>query len=328
VQEVVEKKEDEIVELTPIILTYVESQTAGSPTDEKVKWTHLRPFDIATYLKNECQLNVSHGCIKRILKADGYVRRKPIKCLATGSSKHRAEQFRIINFLVAVFTDMPHNPIISIDTKKKEPLGRLTRNEQVLTKKDEIPEVFSSDYSFLATGRVIPHGIFDVKLNKGYISLGTSYETADFVIDNLRWWWLNFGELNYPDASHILIFSDCGGANSYRHHRYKMLLQKLAKELGIRIVMAHYPPYCSKYNPIERKLFSHVHRTIKNTILINLKQVKELIMKTSTSKGLTVEVRIVDKLYPLKQPSNKEDIDEKRIFRHPVLPQFSYTITP
>ena len=92
--------------------------------------------------------------------------------------------------------------------------------------------------------------------------------------------------------------------------------------------MAHYPPYCSKYNPVERKLFSHVHRTIKNTILIDLQQVKELISKTSTTKGLRVEVRIVDRSYPLKQPSDKDDIDEKRIFRHPVLPQFSYTLTP
>ena len=311
-----------------MVLGYVVGQTAGSPTDEKVKWTHLRPCDIAAHLKKEHQLTVSHGCIKRILKKDGYIRRKPIKCIATGSSEHRAEQFRVIAFLVAVFNDMEHNPIISIDTKKKEPLGQLTRNEQVLTKKGEIPEVFSSDYSFLASGRVIPHGIFDIKLNKGYISLGNSSETADFVIDNLRWWWLNFGEPNYLGATHILIFGDCGGANSYRHHRYKVLLQKLAKELGIRIVMAHYPPYCSKYNPVERKLFSHVHRTIKNTILIDLQQVKELISKTSTTKGLRVEVRIVDRSYPLKQPSDKDDIDEKRIFRHPVLPQFSYTLTP
>jgi Rhodopirellula transposase. len=267
-------------------------------------------------------------CIKRILKKDGYVRRKPIKCLAIGESKYRAEQFRIVLFLIAVFNDMEHNPILSIDTKKKEPLGKLTRNEQVLTKKDQIPEVFSSDYSFLANGRAIPQAIYDVKLNKGYISIGNSYETADFIIDNLRWWWLNFGQYHYQDATNILILSDCGGANSYRHHRFKVLLQKLAKEINIKIVMAHYPPYCSKYNPIERRLFSQVHRTIKNTILMNLRQVKELMSKTSTSTGLTVQVRIVDKLYPLKMPSNKEDIDEKRILRHPVLPQFSYTILP
>jgi len=306
----------------------VACQTAGSPTDETVKWTHLRPCDIAAHLKKEHKITVPHGCIKRILKNDGYVKRKPLKCIATGRSMHRSEQFRIILFLVAIFKDMEHNPILSIDTKKKEALGQLTRKEQVLTKKGQIPRVFSSDYSFLATGKAIPQAIFDIKLNRGYISIGNSYETADFIVDNLRWWWTGFGQYHYQDATHILILCDCGGANSYRHYRFKVLLQRLAWEIGIRIVIAHYPPYCSKYNPIERKLFSHVHRTIKETILTDLQQVKELMSKTSTAKGLTVEVRIVDKFYPLKQPSNKDDIDEKRILRHPVLPQFSYTLIP
>ncbi len=314
--------------MTEWVLGYVNTQTAGSPTDGEVKWTHLRPFDIAGYLKKEHGVKVSHGCIKRILKNDGYVKRKPIKSLATGSSPHRAEQFRIVMFLVALFNDMEHNPILSIDTKKKEALGKLSRNESVLTKIEAILKVFSSDYSFLANGKAIPQGILDKKLNKGYISIGNSHETAAFVVDNLRWWWDTFGQHQYQDATHILILCDCGGANSYRHHLFKVLLQRLAREIGIRIVVCHYPPYCSKYNPIERKLFSHVHRTIQNTILVELNQVRELMAKTATSKGLTVEVRIVDKFYALKQPSNKEDIDEKRILRHPVLPQFSYTLIP
>jgi len=279
-------------------------------------------------LKEEYQLKVSHRCIKRILKTEGYVKRKPLKCIPIGASKHRSEQFRIVLFLTAVFNDMDNNPILSIDTKKKEYLGQLTRNEQVLTKKDEIPKVFTSDYSFLAKGRAIPQAIYDVKLNKGFISIGNSYETADFIVDNLRWWWLQFGQYHYQDATQWLILSDCGGANSYRHHRFKVLLQGLAKELGIKIVMAHYPPYCSKYNPIERKLFAHVHRTIKETILTDLEQVKRLMAKTSTTKGLSVKVRIVDRMYPLKQPSKKEHINEKKILRHPILPQFSYTLLP
>ncbi|MFT5748208.1 MAG: hypothetical protein ACI920_003602, partial [Saprospiraceae bacterium] len=114
----------------------------------------------------------------------------------------------------------------------------------------------------------------------------------------------------------------------YRHHLFKVLLQKLASEIGLKIIVARYPPYCSKYNPIERQLFSHVQRTIKNTILTDLEQVEELISKTSHSKGLTTVVRVVKKMYPLKQPSNKEDIDEKRILRHPELPKFSYTVLP
>lgn len=266
--------------------------------------------------------------MKRILKNDGYVRRKPAKVIATKHSKHRQEQFRILSLLKAIFMNMPHNPILSIDTKKKEILGQLTRNETVLTKKNQIPRVFSSDYSFLKMGKAIPHGIYDVKLNKGYLTIGTSNETADFIIDNLRNWWYNHGQAFYQNATQIMLLCDCGGSNSYRHHRFKVLLQQLAREIGLKIVVVHYPPYCSKYNPIERKLFSHVHRTIKHTILYTPHQVKDLMAKTHTAMGLEVKVRLVDKFYPLKQPSNKKDIDEKRILRHPTLPQFSYTLLP
>lgn len=305
----------------------ISARTAGSPTDERVKWTDLHPREIQDLLLERHEIHCSRQVIKRILKANGYVKRKPIKSLATGKSPHRAEQFRILCFLVALFEDMDNNPILSIDTKKKERLGQLTRNEQLLTHKDEAVNVYSSDYGFLATGRVIPHGIFDVKLKKGYMTLGDSNETADFIIDNLRWWWLNFGKQYYANATHILILCDSGGANGHRHHRFKVLLQLLAKELGIKFVIVHYPPYCSKYNPIERKLFCHVHRTIQNTILTDLEQVQKLMSKT-TCDGLSVVVRIVRKKYLLKQPSNKEDIDEKRILRHPTLPQLSYTILP
>lgn len=294
----------------------------------------MSPQEIQNLLLENHEISCSKQVIKRLLKSNGYacpeisvVKRKPIKSLATGHSPHREEQFRILCFLVTLFNDMEHNPILSIDTKKKERLGQLTRNEQLLTHKEEEVTVYSSDYGFLATGRAIPHGIFDVKLKKGYITLGDSNETADFIIDNLRWWWLNFGKYHYPDATHLLILCDSGGANGHRHHRFKVLLQQLAKELEIKFVILHYPPYCSKYNPIERKLFCHVHRTIRNTILIDLEQVQQLMNKT-TCKGLTVIVRIVRKQYLLKQPSNKIDIDEKRILRHPVLPQFSYTILP
>ena len=161
----------------------------------------------------------------------------------------------------------------------------MTRNETILAHPSGVPKVFSSDYSHLATGKAILQGVFACKLNKGYITIGDSHETAAVIIDNLRWWWNGFGIHNYPQATHLLLLCECGGANGYRYHLFKVLLQSLASELGIRIVVSHYPPYCSRYNPIERKLFSYVHRTIKNTILTDLEQVKSLMPKTSHTKG-------------------------------------------
>jgi len=244
--------------------------------------------------------------------------------IAIGKSPDRAAQFEIIFIIVALFMNMEHNPIIWIDTKKKEVLGQLTGNQPVLSNGNKAPD--DDDFSFLATGKAIPDGIFDIKLNKGYISIGNSHETAHFIIDNLDWWWQNYGKYLYPKVTTILILCDSGGANGHRHHLFKKCLQDWAKKIDKRLIIAHYPPYCSKYNPIERKLFAQVHRTIKHTILDDPEQVKSLIMKTSTKKGLSVEVRINDEFYPIKELSRLEDIDEKRILRHPTLPKLSYTI--
>ena len=298
------------------------------PTDETIKWTHLRYCDIALYLQKSYQAEVETDCIKRILYLNGYRKRKPAKTLATGASPDRSEQFRIISFLLALFRLMGENPIISIDTKKKEVLGVLTRNETVFTKGDEPIRVYDHDYPYLGSGKVIPHGIYDMKLNEGYLSLGNSHETAGFVVDNLEWWWETFGKYEYPKATRILILCDSGGANGHRHHLFKKCLQKLARKIDKKLVIAHYPPYCSKYNPIERRLFAQVQRTIKETILTDLDQVKELMEKTVTTTGLRVEVRINEKYYPLKQPSKAEEVDNKRILRHPTLPKLSYTILP
>ena len=207
-------------------------------------------------------------------------------------------------------------------------LGTLTRDEAVITKGEELIPVYDHDYSYLGTGKVIPHGIYDLKLNEGYLSLGNSHETAGFVVDNLEWWWETVGKYEYPQATRILILCDSGGANGYRHHLFKKCLQELARKINKKLVIAHYPPYCSKYNPIERRLFAQVHRTIKEVILTDLEQVKTLMQKTATKTGLSVEVRINKKYYPLKQPSKAEEVDENRILRHPTLPKLSYTILP
>jgi len=288
----------------------------------------LQPRDISKHLKDNNNIDVSNNQIKRILKESGYCKRKPIKSLATGKSPYREEQFRIILFITSLFIIMKHNPMISIDTKKKEQLGQLTRNEAVICK-DGIPvDVYDHDYSYLATGKAIPHGIYDIGLNKGYITIGNSHETAAFVVDNLKWWWQEHGSKEYPQTTTILIFCDCGGANGYRHHLFKKLLQDFAKEIGLRILVVHYPPYCSKYNPIERRLFSQVHKTIQGVLLSDIQQVKELMNKTNTSTGLTVIVRVVEKDYPIGELSDKKDINQKRILHHPELPNFSYTILP
>lgn len=191
----------------------MEENTAGSPTAETIKWTPVRHCDIAAHLQRSYQAEVGTECIKRILYENGYRKRKPAKNLAIKASPDRGEQFRIISFLTALFMLMEDNPIISIDTKKKEVLGTLTRNEKVLAKGEKAVPALDHDYLHLGTGKAIPHGIYDVKLNEGYLSLGSSHERAEFVVDNLDWWWATVGKYEYPKATRILILCDSGGAN-------------------------------------------------------------------------------------------------------------------
>lgn len=311
------------------ILSIVEPHTAGSPVDDKVKWTYLKAREIAESYENRYGKSISHQLVKRILRQVGYVRRKPSKSIAIGKSPLREEQFQMIFFLIALFCDMKNNPIISIDTKKKERLGLLTRGQPLLSNK-KVP-LYDHDFDYLAEGKVVPQAIYDPQVNEGYITIGTNHETAAFIIDNLIWWWKSFGIYLYPKATHILILCDCGGANSYRHHAFKKELLRGAKIIGKNLVIAHYPPYCSKYNPIERRLFPHVQKTLDGTILTSHEQVKTLFQRTKTNnknEPLSVEVRIEPKHYDIGLKVSKEEVDWNRIYKHPDLPQFNYLIKP
>jgi len=202
----------------------------------------------------------------------GFKYRKLNKNLATGFNAKRDEQFKIIFELIATMS--LDSPVLSIDCKKKERLGNLYRAGKCYSTA-AIP-VYDHDYHYLSEGSVIPHGIYDLSRNEGYISIGNSHETAEFIADNLLWWWDNFGIHSYPNARSILILCDSGGGNSYRHHAFKEQILILAKKIGLDIIICHYPPYASKWNPIEHRLFCHVHNAIQGVVFSDYKIVKEL----------------------------------------------------
>lgn len=303
---------------------FIDRHKAGSPTEPLVYWIHLKPKEIANQFKAETELVVSHGSVKNLLRELGYSYRKQSKQLATGSYAHRHEQFEIIANLVLLMS--LKSPVISIDCKKKERLGNLYRAGKCYS--TAAIKVYDHDYDNLATGKVIPHGIYDLQANRGYMSIGKSAETADFIIDNLRWWWTEYGIHEYPDAKNILILCDAGGGNSHRHHIFKIRLLQLSRELGLSFIVAHYPPYASKWNPIEHRLFCHVHQAIQGIVFSDYQIVKELFEKTSTQSGLTVIVRLNLQDYAVGIKADKTLIDEKRIRFNPVIPNLSYRIYP
>jgi len=273
-------------------------------------------------LANEQSIKVSAGFVKRVLKEQGYKYRKLSKNLATGEFAERDAQFKIIFHLVAIMS--LDSPVISIDCKKKEVLGTLYRDGKLYTTAPL--KVYDHDYLNLSEGKVIPHGIFDLQLNRGYISIGNSHETASFIGDNLLWWWENYGIHNYPDAKSVLILCDAGGGNSYRHHAFKKQLLELAQLTGIDFIVCHYPPYASKWNPIEHRLFAHMHQAMQGVIFTDYNIVKELIGKTKTKTGLKVVVRLNLGMYPTKIKTDKSELDFRRIQFNEQIPKLSYRI--
>lgn len=304
------------------LCAFIDKHKAGSPTDPKVFWIHFKPPEIARLFLEQTDIKVSHSLVKRILKQQGFGYRKLSKNIATGDYAQRNAQFKIIFDLVALMS--LDTPVISIDCKKKERLGNLYRAGKLYCTAPV--EVFDHDYHNLSQGAVIPHGIYDLQRNEGYMSVGCSYESADFIKDNLLWWWDNYGIHHYPDTKSILILCDAGGGNSYRHHAFKKQMLLLSELIGIDIVICHYPPYSSKWNPIEHRLFCHVNRAMQGVVFSDYELVKELIAKTTTDTGLKVHVRLNLKHYQKGKKTHKEEVDFSRIQFNQNIPELSYKI--
>jgi hypothetical protein len=218
------------------------------------------------------------------------------------------------------------NPVISVDTKKKERLGNLYRDGQLYCLEAEV--VYDHDYAHLSEGTVIPHGIYDLKYNDAMINIGTSADTSEFSCDSIKRWWKKIGCRRYRGATSLLILLDCGGSNSYRHHVFKEALQSLVSDIGIEIRVSHYPPYASKWNPIEHRLFPHISRAISGVVFKSYGLVKELIENTRTEGGLRVTANIIDKVYEKGKKACSNIYDNGTIIFDTVLGQLNYKIIP
>lgn len=237
----------------------------------------------------------------------------------------RNEQFENIATLKARYL-AAGEPVISIDTKKKEHIGNFYRPGSLYTK--ATIETYDHDFTSFAEGIVIPHAIYDLRHNTGYINIGTSHDTSAFACDSVRQWWYAQGQYDYPQATSLLVLCDGGGSNNSRYYIFKLELQKLADELGIEIRIAHYPPYCSKYNPIEHRLFPHVTRACQGVIFKSVEVVKELMARTKTKQGLRVTVNVIDKVYQTGREVAESFKANMTIVFDEVLPRWNYTAVP
>ena len=318
-----------MIEFDPAIqanfLAVLEDHTAGDPMRLEVKWTNLSRRQIAKRLKDR-GTPVSRHVVSQLLKKHGYRRRKALKKKTMGP-RHpdRDAQFENIARLKKTYLKAGL-PVISIDTKKKELMGDFHR-DGVIEARATI-EVNDHDFASMGSGTVIPHGIYDVGRNEGFVHLNTSHDTSELACDSVAAWWEDHGRASYPRAKKVLVLCDGGGSNSASRHVFKEQLQELATRLGLEIRVAHYPPYCSKYNPIEHRLFPHVTRACLGVIFRTLETVRYYMAKAETSTGLKTRVRILEKVYETGRKCAEGFKETMKIVFDKLLPKWNYRAIP
>jgi hypothetical protein len=248
------------------------------------------------------------------------------KKIAAGNRSTRDQQFRHITRLRSRFC-RHGNPIISVDAKKRELVGNFKNAGR---KWQRVPTpVNDHDFRSQARGIALPFGVYDLQANRGSVFVGVSHETSAFAVTSISRWWRQEGCRRYPNAKHLLILADTGGSNSATRGAWKdQLQQHLCDRLGLTVTVAHYPAGASKYNPIERRLFSQLSKNWAAEPLTDYAKILGLIRKTTTTTGLRVRACLDTKNYPLKVKPSAQRLRELRITRHTTLPKWNYTIAP
>ncbi|HUS40534.1 MAG TPA: ISAzo13 family transposase [Pirellulales bacterium] len=302
----------------------LQTRTAGDPDDETIVFTDLSPTALSETL-GAMGTPVSNETIRRWMDDQGLRLRKISKVLPGGSSPDRDAQFVRIAELIDEY-QAAGNPYFSVDTKAKEHLGKLYRAGRVRCSGPF--RAFDHDFPSWADGAIIPHGIYDQVRNRGHINIGLSHDTSQFACDSLLWYWNRIGKHCYPDASSILLLCDCGGSNAANKYIFKHDLQSLADAIGIQIRVAHYPSYCSKYNPIERRLFPHVGRACAGMLFDTLETAVDLMRKATTRTGLKTTVNVIRRLYETGRNATDEIKQNLKIAFDDLLPKWNYRASP
>jgi hypothetical protein len=314
------KKTSVVKNLIETLLSILTSYTAGNPMDCDVLWTNLTLKQIQEKLRASL-ISVSCPVIKKLLKSCHFVKRKMRKTKTLKDVENRNEQFEYIAKKRKQFIDK-NLPVLSIDTKKKELIGSFFRQGKAFCKK--ALGTLDHDFPSFAKGIAVPHGIYDLAKNTCYLSIGTNKDTAEFVKDNIEYHWNHSIKKDYPNAKKMLILCDGGGSNSSSYYVVKEQLKGLAEKLRMQIVVAHYPPYCSKWNPIEHKAFSYISKKWEGYIFENHEIMKESAEQTTTKTGFSVKAYINTKIYQTGKKASDEFMRTMPVFFYKFLPKWNY----
>lgn len=303
----------------------VEPVTRGDP-ESPLRWTCKSLRQLESELRLQGYV-ASHTSIGDLLKVLGYSLQGNRKTLEGGDHPDRNAQFEFIN---ARTEEAMRNgqPVISVDTKKKELVGQYKNVGKELRPKGDPEQVNVYDFVDKDLGRANPYGVYDMTNNFGWVSVGTDHDTASFAVSTIRRWWFGMGQELYPGARELLITADGGGSNGSRVRLWKLELQKLANELGIPIRVSHFPPGTSKWNKIEHRLFSYISMNWRGKPLVSHETIVNLIATTTTRKGLKVRAELDSGHYPKGIKVTDEEFETVRILREDFHGEWNYSIVP
>lgn len=299
--------------------------TAGDPMSF-IKWTCKSVRNIADQL-NDNGHDVSYRTVHRLLIEMGYSLQTNRKSLSRENNPDRDRQFKIINRKVLKFIREGH-PVISVDTKKKELIGKFINKGSEWRQKGDPVLVEDHDFRSRADGVAIPYGAYDIGKNEGFVNVGISKDTAEFAVNSISLWWKKIGKKNYPKTSKILICADGGGSNGTRNRLWKVCLQDFSDKFGIEIHVSHYPPGTSKWNKIEHRMFSYISTNWRGKPLESYEAVIQLIGNTKTKSGLKISAKLDEKIYESGKKISDEDFEKVNLKKGETLPQWNYKIVP
>jgi hypothetical protein len=299
--------------------------TAGDPMSH-LRWTSKSTRTLAEELGHQGH-EVSHVTVARCLHDLGYTLQANVKTLEGRQHPDRDQQFRYINKQVRKFM-RTKDPVVSVDTKKKELVGAFKNAGRRWKKKGTADTVNTHDFPSMANGKAIPYGSYDVARNEALVNVGITHDTAEFAVESIRKWWRTLGRKAYPKGKRILICADSGGSNGSRIRAWKVHLQQLSDQLKLPITVCHYPPGTSKWNKIEHRLFAFVSMNWKGRPLVSYEAIVNLIGSTTTKSGLTVKAVLDTKDYETGQKVKDQAMKDLCMKPHRFHGEWNYTMQP
>ena len=301
----------------------VDPVTRGDP-ESPLRWTCKSIRKLAEELKHR-KIDVCPNVVRDLLHEMGYSLQANRKTREGVDHPDRNAQFEYINEQVKMFL-AAGQPIISVDTKKKENLGNYSNKGREYHPKGKPLETNTHDFPDEKLGKAIPYGVYDIAKNEGWVNIGINHDTAKFAVNSIRRWWMEMGQHRFPQATRLLITADAGGSNGHRSRLWKVALRELANDLQLDITVCHFPPGTSKWNKIEHRLFSFISKNWRGQPLHDLATIVNLISHTTTSKGLTVRCAVDDNKYEKGIKVSDAELNAAGVKKHDFHGDWNYTI--